>query len=646
MAPVSPPRNDLSSSGAPLELARNEPPRSTPPRRWRLVALMCVASLGLVLVLPLRNPANSAIVRGSAGTPGDTTEEIQASPLTSYVGAEADPSFSPEGTRIAFSWDGPRQDNVDVYVKLVGAGNPVRLTWDPADDYDPAWSPDGRWIAFVRNTGDSERAIVLVPALGGPERTVTRTRAVTNSIHSVYSPAVSWSADGRWLFTLDVDSADMHRYAVYRVALDSGEKTQVTFPDGSFGELAVAVSPDGRTLAYTRGKGFESADLYALGLSDHGSATGGPQVVTSARSIQGIAWTADSREVVFAGDLAGKAGLWRVPAFGSGRARRLNGIGNDSGRLKRMGRYRGMSVSVSRTGGRLAFTQGMFDANIWRVGLGRDKRPAERLISSTKDEMQPAYSPDGRQIAFESDRSGNEEIWVCEANGASPFQVTNFGAGWSGSPRWSPDESTIAFDRLERNTHSVYLVGRQGGKPALLAADAFGPAWSRDGHWVYFISERTDRSEVWKAPVSGGPAVQVTMNGGMAPSESLDGQFVYFSRAAGPSNVALWRTSTAGGVETKVLDQLLFPRAYAVAARGIYFLEGAGRSVVPVGAPAAGIPPLIRFLDTKTKKQTTVGSTHGTNLAGRIAVSPDERWLLYGQEDGTGTDIMIVEKFR
>src|SRR4051812_32748130 len=87
--------------------------------------------------------------------------------------------------------------------------------------------------------------------------------------------------------------------------------------------------------------------------------------------------------------------------------------------------------------------------------------------------------------------------------------------------------------RMWRFTRSngIHLVGRQGGKPALLAVDAFGPTWSHDGRWAYFTSERTGRAEVWKAPASGGPAVQVTMNGGMAPSESLDSQFLYFSRA-------------------------------------------------------------------------------------------------------------------
>jgi DNA-binding winged helix-turn-helix (wHTH) protein len=98
--------------------------------------------------------------------------EFQSTPLTSYPGTESGPSFSPDGTRVAFSWDGPNQDNLDIYVKLVGAGDPVRLTKDPVDDHDPAWSPDGNWIAFLRDLNDTERVILLIPALGGSERTI------------------------------------------------------------------------------------------------------------------------------------------------------------------------------------------------------------------------------------------------------------------------------------------------------------------------------------------------------------------------------------------------------------------------------------------------------------------------------------------
>ena len=88
--------------------------------------------------------------------------------LTSYEGAEQNPSLSPDGSQVAFSWNGPAQDNQDIYIKLVGPGEPHRVTTHPARDDSPAWSPDGLRIAFLRWTAqnDSDVDIIVVPALG------------------------------------------------------------------------------------------------------------------------------------------------------------------------------------------------------------------------------------------------------------------------------------------------------------------------------------------------------------------------------------------------------------------------------------------------------------------------------------------------
>src|SRR5262249_30729776 len=94
-----------------------------------------------------------------------------AVPLTSYPGEERPPTFSPDGNQVTFSWNGEKQDNFDIYVKLIsGSGRPLRLTTSPAEDFDPAWSPDGRWIAFLRKLSERRAAIVLVPPIGGSER--------------------------------------------------------------------------------------------------------------------------------------------------------------------------------------------------------------------------------------------------------------------------------------------------------------------------------------------------------------------------------------------------------------------------------------------------------------------------------------------
>ena len=97
--------------------------------------------------------------------------ELKPIPLTSYVGFERSPALSPDGKQVAFSWDGERQDNPDIYVKLLDTANPVRLTTDPGLDDMPVSAPDGRKIAFVRTDKLRRRATIrVVPALGGPER--------------------------------------------------------------------------------------------------------------------------------------------------------------------------------------------------------------------------------------------------------------------------------------------------------------------------------------------------------------------------------------------------------------------------------------------------------------------------------------------
>jgi dipeptidyl aminopeptidase/acylaminoacyl peptidase len=76
-------------------------------------------------------------------------------PLTNYRGSESRPSFSPDGSQVAFTWNGPQEDNTDIYVQVVGSSEALRLTSNPAAEDVPAWSPDGRWIAFVRRDPDS-----------------------------------------------------------------------------------------------------------------------------------------------------------------------------------------------------------------------------------------------------------------------------------------------------------------------------------------------------------------------------------------------------------------------------------------------------------------------------------------------------------
>jgi eukaryotic-like serine/threonine-protein kinase len=134
--------------------------------------------------------------------PKKVPASVTAVPLTTYPGNEKQATFSPDGNQVAFAWDGAKQDNFDIYVKLIGAGSVLRLTTDPADDFSPAWSPDGRSIVFLRRLPGDRAAVMLISPLGGPERILAETSDVTPAMWDS-SGSLSWSPDGQYLAALD-----------------------------------------------------------------------------------------------------------------------------------------------------------------------------------------------------------------------------------------------------------------------------------------------------------------------------------------------------------------------------------------------------------------------------------------------------------
>src|SRR5262249_2733605 len=146
----------------------------------------------------------------------------------------------------------------------------------------------------------------------------------------------------------------------------------------------------------------------------------------------------------------------------------------------------------------LAYTQIYADANIWRIETTQRASTSEgtatELISSSRQEDSPSFSPDGSKIAFASDRSGSPEVWVCESDGSNGLQLTNFGGPLTGSPRYSHDGKWIAFDSRPEGQSDIFVISAEGGKPRRLTSEDSTdvvPSWSRDDRWIYFSSNRS-----------------------------------------------------------------------------------------------------------------------------------------------------------
>lgn len=194
------------------------------------------------------------------------------------------------------------------------------------------------------------------------------------------------------------------------------------------------------------------------------------------------------------------------------------------------------------------------------------------VVSGNSGYAAPQFSPDEKRIAFMSNRTGPWEIWVSGADGSRPVQVSFTES--AGTPRWSPDGRTIAFDGpTELGDTDIFVVPADGSQRAHDLVEGFVPSFSRDGKWIYFASERSGEWQVWKVSVRGGLATQVTTQGGFAALESVDGN-LYYSKSRYP-NPKICRMPVRGGEETCGFVDLR-PRtwsSWAVTRSGIVFAE-------------------------------------------------------------------------
>lgn len=588
------------------EPARAEPLAPSHRRRWPRVA----AVAGVLLLV---NAGMWFLKLRTAPLPPQ-----KLVPVTTYAGSEEYPSFSPDGRQVAFYWNGEKGVNPGIYVKLLGEPNALRLTSGP--DAFPVWSPDGTRIAFVRGLEPGGapvgNAIYTVSALGGPERKI---------VDIEVSGQMSWSPDGKWLALAKGRAFDS---AIYVLSPDGGEPRRIPNPKFRQFDNAPAFSRDGHRLAFAGCSGRYSCDIFLQNLGRDATPEGTPRQITHHEAtprtigIYGLTWARDGRSLAYSGrqDFGAISYLWRAAADGSQSPQRLEMAGPAAS-----------FPSASPVSDRLVFKKSLEDHDIWRF---RSDGGLEPLIVSSLLEYAPQYSPDGTKIVFGSNRAGDgNEIWVTQADGSRPVQVTRGPGVNQGTPRWSPDGRWIAFDSYSRNSPpGIFVIEASGSSPRSITPNGNSPFWSPDGKWIYF----NDKKQIWRIPFASGPVEQVTKHGGGSTAYvSGDGKTLFFMKASvGP----VYALPLSGAEKDSADERQIIPYAYYKeffpTKDGIYYVGALGDD---------GLYPLelYQFPDGKTR---LLGKISGSLNQG-LTVSPDGKSILLTRSPNTGSDIMMIENF-
>jgi Tol biopolymer transport system component len=525
---------------------------------------------------------------------------MRTSRFTSFQGNESFPAFSPDGTSVAFSWNGPDQSNMDIYVKGRAGQDTTRLTTHPSPDYSPAWSSDGRYIAFVRPDPEKLRSydLYVLPSAGGREE----------KLGNIYPfgaiPQLSWSRDDAFIY-FSRWSQPSESVAVFRVNVESREVEQITFPPvEDVGDFSPGISPDGKHLAYIRRRMRGNYDIYVQDLD----AKTTRQVSREATEIQGYTWAGVSN-ILFAANLDGTSGLWKTKLDGKEPQKVLSGtvISHPS--------YSSASKS-------LVYKEHGSLSDIWRLDLKDPGKQQLLITSSSSVNVNPQISPDGQRMVFSSNRTGTHNIWMSKVDGSEQTQLTFFDKYVrAGMARWSPvdDKVLIYFGRFQS-----YVMNMTTGQLVTMEYLDANPIWAKNG--MDFYSCTYPETNLYFVSRDGSEKTRLTNDHGYYAE--LEGDYLYYFKHFDQREI--WRIALDGSNEEPVLQgvERLGISTWEVVPEGLYFFHSNQGTM------------MLYFYHFESKEIREICPLPG---ASSFTIDPEERYALYSKASSSWSDLILVE---
>ena len=398
-----------------------------------------------------RDPA-PRLTQPPAETASGRAFGLESRLITSSPGFEVAPSLSPDASMVAYLAVPPGQRNIAVMVQATTPTTPRQLTrpTGQAEDFSPAWSPDGREIAFLRRVPDQSCEIRIVSASGGAER-------IVGQCDHHHLPSFDWTPDGSGLI-FGSHGVYHDRPGLHLLDLASGELTALEYrasPENH--DFAPRYSPDGRWIVFVRN--MPVGDFWRL------PATGGTaeRLTYLDAQILGWDWSPSGRALIYSHHHDNASRLYRLDL--------------QTGARVELGLKDGEEPATADDVPALAYVQRSTRFGIYRFDLDDGDASGERLFASSGRDRLPAIAPDGRQLAFISDRSGEHRLWWADVDRPDSLRLLDGLRPESRYlPRWSTDSQRLLVvgrgvgpDGRAQTAHGVYELNPASGRVQRLA---------------------------------------------------------------------------------------------------------------------------------------------------------------------------------